>query len=205
MTNGLAISYMQQSRYADAEALLAPAVPLAERTFGSNHPRTLNMLSSLGGAIRQQPGRNAEARPYYEKAFKTALALYGADSRRVVFAEMNLAELLRDDGQLDDAERHARNAVVHMDRAVGKKSVYRGMLFERLASILIRQHNYTEAEPVLAKAYAVLSNAPGFGPSHPETQAVIRDCVDLYTRWKRPKAAAQWQARLAPSAKLSTS
>jgi non-specific serine/threonine protein kinase/serine/threonine-protein kinase len=198
--NDLAINYLQSKRYADAEALLAPVLPLVERTFGRNHPTTLSMLSNLGGAIRQQPGRNAEARPYYERALRRSQTLYGPDGKRTVFAEINLAVLLRDAGELPDAERHARAAVGHMDKAFGSASAYNGMLLDKLATILMREHKYAEAERTLDQAWAVLSKAPGFGPAHPESQTVVGDYIKLYTDSKQPALAGKWRSALNPPA-----
>src|SRR5690606_37682069 len=124
--NGLAITWLEQKQFARAEKLLQPAVQRAEKIFGPDHPLTINMLSNLGGAIRQQRGRNAEARPYYEKVLAVTRERYGPDSMRTVFAESNLASLLRDAGELKAAEQHMRTAMAHMDAAFGSDSVYRG-------------------------------------------------------------------------------
>jgi non-specific serine/threonine protein kinase/serine/threonine-protein kinase len=196
----LANDYMDQDRNAEAEALLKPALAQAEQTFGANHPGTLAMSLNLGTAINSQPGRSAEARPYFEKALSTALALYGEDGRTTVFAETNLADLLRDAGELDAAEHHARTAIEHMDRALGVDSPYRGAFLDTLASILIARHEYAEAERVLDRAYAILSDEGGFGPDHPRTQTAIGHYVDLYTAWKHPAQVDKWRARLAAPA-----
>jgi hypothetical protein len=75
------------------------------------------------------------------------------------------------------------------------------MLLDNLASILIRRRKYTDAERVLAEAFEIYRSAPGFGPSHPETQAVVRHYIDLYTETNRPVLAARWRALLvAPAA-----
>lgn len=192
----LANNYMDQARYAEAEALLKPALGQVEQIFGADHPGTLAMTLNLGTAISKQPGRLAEARPYLERALSSALSLYGEDGSTTVFAESGLAALLRDAGELDAAEQHARAAVEHMDRALGADSPYRGAFLDTLATILIAKHQYAEAERTLDRAYTILSDAAGFGPNHSRTQTAIGHYVDLYTAWKRPAKAAEWQARL---------
>jgi non-specific serine/threonine protein kinase/serine/threonine-protein kinase len=194
--NGLAVSYLNQNRFVDAETLLKPAVARAEQAFGKDHLVTIGLLVNLGSAIRQQPGRNAEAKPYFEKVLATWNAQYGADSRQSVYAETTLAMLLRDSGELDDAEQHARAAVAYMDRAYGSDSVYRGMLLNNLASVLIERRKYAEAERTLAQAFEIYRSAQGFGPEHPETQMVIGHYVDLYAATNRPTLAAKWRAFL---------
>lgn len=198
-TTSLAEDYMEQARYAEAEALLKPALVQIEQMFGPDHPGTLATSMVLASAISKQPGRLAEARPYLEQALSNAQKLYGEDGSTTVFAESNLAELLRDAGELDAAERHARAAVAHMDRALGTDSPYRGAFLDTLATILIAKHEYAEAERVLDRAYAILSDEDGFGPDHPQTQTAIEHYVELYTAWKRPAKIAEWQAHLAPA------
>jgi non-specific serine/threonine protein kinase/serine/threonine-protein kinase len=196
----LAEDYMDQARYAEAEALLKPALAQIEQMFGPDHPGTLATSLILGGAISKQPGRLAEARPYLERSLSNALELYGEDGSTTVFAESSLADLLRDAGELEAAERHARAAVAHMDRALGADSPYRGTFLDTLASILIARHEYAEAERTLDRAYAILSDEDGFGPDNPRTQTAIGHYVDLYTAWKRPAKVTEWQARLTDAA-----
>ena len=196
--NGLAITWLEQKQFARAEELLKPAVQRAEKSFGPEHPLTLNMLSNLGGAIRQQPGRNAEARPYYEKVLAATRKLFGPDSMRTVIAETNLATLLRDAGELDAAERHARTAVAHMDRAFGATSPYRGMLLDTLGSILTAEHRYAEAARTFDRAWKIFSQG-GYSKDNPAVQSVVAHCVELYRAWDRPEQLAHWKARLKTS------
>lgn len=191
--NGLAVLDLEQKRFADAEKLLAPQVPIYERVFGPNHPTTLRLVSNLGGAIRQQ-GRNEEARPYYERALALSLKLYGADNLGTVIAESNLSLLLRDAGQLAAADQHARLAVAHADAAFGDNP-YRGIMHRELATILIREQRYAEAEHELDLAWKVLSAAKGYGPTHPRSQDIVDTYVELYAAWKKPEREALWRSR----------
>jgi non-specific serine/threonine protein kinase/serine/threonine-protein kinase len=192
-TNGLAVLDLEQKHFAEAEKLLAPAVATAERLLGPDHPLTVQLLSNYGGAIRQQD-RNAEARPYYERAFAATRRLYGEEGIRTVSAESNLALLLRDLGDLDAAEKHARSAVEHADRSMAGNA-YRGIIHREHATILLRMHRFGEAERELDAAWSVLSEAPGYGPDHPRSQDVVDTYIDLYTVWGKPERAAAWRAR----------
>ncbi len=203
--NGLAITYLQQEQFARAEALLEPAVQRAIGSFGRDHPLTINMLSNLGGAIRQQPGRNAEARPYYQEVLRASIALYGDNSLRAALARMNFALLLRDAGELGEADRLARAALATADAVTSANSVYRAIFREKLATILLREQKYAEADKVLGRAWAIINQAPGFGRNHPAVQAVIRDYVALYTARGEPGQAAHWQAMLADTPEQTVS
>lgn len=185
--NGLAITYLKAGRYADAEKLLRPAVALARETWGKDHPVTLGMYSNLGGAIRQQPGGNAAARPYYEHFLAVMRAKHGPDGRRTVIAEVNLALLLRDAGKLDRAANHARTAVAHMQTAFGQGSPYSAIVLADYASILIRQGHYHPARQALERARDLLASRKGYGPDHPTVQKI----ADLYVRLHEATGRAQ--------------
>jgi non-specific serine/threonine protein kinase/serine/threonine-protein kinase len=191
--NGLAIVALEQKRYADAEKLLAPRQEVVERVFGKEHPLTMRLLSNLGGAIRQQ-GRNEEARPYYERVLALALKRQGPNNPSTVVAESNLSLLLRDAGDLAAAETHARTAATNADAAFGDNAM-RAIMYREFATILVQEHRYAEAEKELDRAWAVFSNAEGFGPQHPRSQDVVDTYVDLYRAWLKPEREAEWRAR----------
>ena len=191
--NGLAIVALEQKRYADAEKLLAPQLPMLERVFGKDHPLTMRLVSNLGGAIRQQ-GRNEDARPYYERVVALARKLYGPTNPATVVAESNLSLLLRDAGDLAAAEAHARTAMKDSDVAFGDNAM-RAIMHRELATILVRERQFDDAETELAKAWDILSHAEGFGPQHPRSQDVVDTAIELYIAWKKPEKEALWRAR----------
>jgi non-specific serine/threonine protein kinase/serine/threonine-protein kinase len=193
--NDLAVVELEQKHYAAAERLLKPQLATNERLYGADHPATLIVVGNLGGAIRQQ-GRNEEARPYYERAFEGWRKRNGPTSPASVSSETNLALLLRDAGQLDAAERHARSAASNADVAFGDNA-YRAIIHREYATILTLLGRYADAERELEGAWKVISEAKGYGPGHPRSQDVIDSFVGLYTRWNKPDLAAQWRARKA--------
>ena len=191
--NGLAIVALEQKRYADAEKLLAPQLPQVERVFGKDHPITMRLISNLGGAIRQQ-NRNEDARPYYERAAALAQKLYGPTNPAAVIAESNLSLLLRDAGDLAAAEAHGRTAAKNADVAFGDNAM-RAIMYRELATVLVRERKFEEAEKELATAWDVFFRAEGYGPSHPRSQDVVDTCIELYAAWNRPDKEALWRAR----------
>ncbi|WP_440225159.1 tetratricopeptide repeat protein [Dokdonella sp. MW10] len=194
VTTALGVMYLEQERYAEAEALLTPALARAERVLGADHSNTLVLVSNLGGAIRNQ-GRNAEARPYYERVLATNLRLHGPDHFLAVSGASNLGRLLRDLGELEAAERHAREAVEHMDKAFGPDNPARGIFVHALAKVLLSRKRYAEAEAELDRAYAIFTSNPAFGPGHSRTREVVDDYIALYTATGDAARAAAWQAR----------
>ncbi|MEO7062250.1 MAG: serine/threonine-protein kinase [Dokdonella sp.] len=193
--NSLAIVALEQKRYVDAEKLLAPQLPMLERVFGKEHPLTMRLLSNLGGAIRQQ-GRNDEARPYYERVYQHNLKALGPTNPATVISESNLSLLLRDAGDLASAEAHGRDAASNAQAAFGDNAM-RGIMYREFATILIRARQYAEAEKELDRAWAVMANAEGWGPTHPRSQDVVDSYVELYAAWNKPDHEAIWRAKKA--------
>lgn len=191
--NGLAIIALEQKRFADAEKLLVPQLVIIERLFGKDHPVTLRLLSNLGGAIRQQ-GRNEEARPYYERVAALSLQLFGAKNPTTVIAESNLSVLLRDSGDLAAAETRGRLAVKYGDM-VWADNGFRGIMHRELATVLVAEKKYAEAETELDEAWNIFTRAEGFGPTHPRSQDVVDTFIALYQAWPKPAREAEWRVR----------
>ncbi|MGA7297327.1 MAG: serine/threonine-protein kinase [Rhodanobacteraceae bacterium] len=193
--NELAICYSRQKHFAEAEKLLRHYLPIATRLFGADHPVRMRLFSNLGGAIRQQ-GRNKEARPYYEHTLEWSLKTNGPDAVQSVFGQTNLAFLLRDTGQLAQAEQHVRQAIAHMDAALGKDNGARGQLPDLLGTILTREKKYPEAAAALDRAWDIYTRSSGYGPVHPLAQDTVQHEIELYQAWGKPAKVKLWQARL---------
>ncbi len=80
-----------------------------------------------------------------------------------MIAENYLSLLLRDVGDLDEAEKHARISVEHADNAFGTDNAYRGLMHDGLATILTREKKYPEAERELDIAWKVVVGDKNFG------------------------------------------
>lgn len=196
--NELAISFLRQKQFADAEKLLRHYLPIATRLYGVDHPARMRLFSNLGGAIRQQ-GRNEEAKPYYEHVLEWSLKNFGPDSVQAVVAQANRGFLLRDTGNLAQAEQHARQAVAHMDVALGEDNGARGQQLDLLGTILTLQKKYPEAATAFDQAWKVYTTASGYGPDHPLAQDTVKHQIELYQAWNKPAKVKLWQARLEPS------
>ncbi len=202
--NELAINFLRQKQFADGEKLLRHYLPIATRMYGADHPVRMRLFSNLGGAIRQQ-GRNGEAKPYYEHMLEWSLRTFGPDSVQAVIAQSNLGFLLRDTGNLAQAEQHARQAIAHMDAALGKDNGARGQQLDLLATILTLQKKYREAATVFDQTWAVYTTGSGYGPDHPLAQDTVKHQVELYQAWGKPAKADLWQKKLKSPVKKAES
>ena len=68
-------------------------------------------------------------------------------------------------------------------------------MYRELATVLIREQRYAEAEKELDRAWSVFANAEGWGPQHPRSQDVVDSYIALYSAWKKPDREAVWQAK----------
>jgi tetratricopeptide (TPR) repeat protein len=195
---GMAVDLLRAKRFVEGERILAPLLANAEKALGAEHPTTISILSALGGSIRQQPGRNAEARPYYERVFAVVRKQYGANTLRSAISEINLATLLNEAGEAAAAETHARSALKHGREAVGGASPRIASMMNTTASILIRNGHYAEAEKLLDETHALLAGAEGIDAGHPLRQDVVREYVKLYRAMDRPELVSKWLARETP-------
>ncbi len=193
--NELAIIYLRQKKYAAGEKLLRHYLPIATRMYGADHPVRMRLYSNLGGAIRQQD-RNEEARPYYQHMLDWSLKTYGPDSQQAVLAYANLGFLLRDAGQLAAAEQSARDAIQHMDAALGRKNGARGQLVDLLGTILTLEKKYPESAQTLDRAWKIYTTSSGYGPDHPLAQQTAQHQIELYKAWGKPDKLGLWQSRL---------
>ncbi len=75
--NSLAIFYLRQSRFAEAEALLRQLYPLAKKRLGSKNFKSINFAGLLASALRQN-GKLTESGIYYKEALNAATLQYGA-------------------------------------------------------------------------------------------------------------------------------
>ena len=113
--NDLAVAYLRQQQYAEAEPLLREALELGTRLYGEDHPALLTSISNLAGSLRQQ-GRPEEALPYYQLARERIHAVHGSDHPMGVSTDFNLGNGLRDVGRIDEALALHRSALERAER-----------------------------------------------------------------------------------------
>ncbi len=92
--NNLALIYLAQGRYAEAEPLHKRVLAIAEKALGPNDPRLAVALNNLAELYHAQ-GRYAEAEPLYKRSLAIFEKALGPAHPNVAQALENYAELLR--------------------------------------------------------------------------------------------------------------
>jgi non-specific serine/threonine protein kinase/serine/threonine-protein kinase len=78
-------------------------------------------------------------------------------------------------------------------------------MHKELATVLIRQQRYAEAEHELDRAWSIFAQTKDYVPTHPRVLDVVDTYVELYTAWQKPERAAQWKAKKANAGAGATS
>ena len=157
---GLGNVLQQQERYAEAEAVLKPALKEAERALGPEHadlPRVLNAIGVLG----KNTNRPFEARAAYDRAL-AILAAHG-HSRSGLAATIyhNLGDLLHSEGRLAEAEARARTAWELRTAMLGPEHPQTAADAAALMAILDGLGRHEDVEPAFDTAFLQIPRALG--------------------------------------------
>ncbi|MFI4880970.1 MAG: tetratricopeptide repeat protein, partial [Phycisphaerales bacterium JB064] len=164
------------------------------------HPRTLSAVRhrAMVHAAMSNPSQ-AEA------DYRRVLVLNSSaddDAREdLAIAANNLAVLLRERGNLSEAQAMLARAVWVARGVWGPTNWRTAMVQAQHASVLAAQQDFEDAETKLLDAHAILSTT--LGDRHTETRAVARELFNLYTSWDQAEGstrhagkASRWQSIL---------
>jgi non-specific serine/threonine protein kinase/serine/threonine-protein kinase len=195
--NGFAIMYLESHRYVEGAKILQGMLPISEKMYGPEHSMTINIVSNLGGALRQQgtPEKIAESGPYYKRALDSTLKKYGAKHPNAIKATHNYANYLLDVGDTTQAIALQQQVVAQAREVFGTDhDVYAEGQFG-LGKALLRAGRYAEAEPALLAAIAIKQKT--YGADHWRIDEYIVPLLDLYKAWGKPQQLAEWEAKRA--------
>ena len=92
--NSLALLYLTQGNYAQAEPLLQRSLAIAEKALGPEHPNVATSLNNLALLYYTQ-GKYAQAEPLYRRALAIAEKALGSEHPNVATTLENHADLLQ--------------------------------------------------------------------------------------------------------------
>jgi tetratricopeptide (TPR) repeat protein len=166
--NNLALVYLSQGKYREAETLSSAVVSFNDRVLGDQHPNSLTAMANLAAVYRLQ-GKYAEGEKLFLKALATGRSVQGEDHPNTLLTMEKLAELYADRGTYDQANALSSNALQVRRRVLGDDhpDTLRSARLE--AEILRRERQPARAEPLFAKVLE--SQRRVLGPGHPDTLA----------------------------------
>ena len=159
--NNLAISYVHQSRYREAESLLAQAIAVTERALGPGHQNLSHVLNDLAEVFEAQQ-RYLEAEPLLKRALAIRETALGPDSPHVAESLNNLATLYQDLGRPTETEPFLRRAISIYQKALGADSSDLARSLNNLGELYLDQGRYAEAELLYNQAMGIEERT--FGP-----------------------------------------
>jgi eukaryotic-like serine/threonine-protein kinase len=195
--NSFAIMYLESERFAEGAKILQEMLPICEKIYGPEHGMTLNVVSNLGGALRQQgtPEKIAESGPYYKRALDETHKKYGDKHPNVIRATHNYANYLLDIGDTAQAINLQQQVVAQAKQVFGPEHEVTGEGEFGLGKALLKAGRYAEAEQSLLAAVA--EKQKDFGADHWRLGEYMTPLIETYRAWDKPQQAAQWEAKRA--------
>jgi len=175
----LADAVFRQGRGEEAEVILRPAIERLRK-----EPMAMGVLpqamNSLAGALEAQK-KHAEAAAAMREAIAMTEPHAGSDSLMMATLRNNLATVLVDCGEVDEALTLARMSLQTRERVLPASHPMIGSSLSVLGETLLAAGKPDEAEPLLERSKAIYETA-GYPPEH-------QDLVDVVAMLARCRGA----------------
>jgi serine/threonine-protein kinase len=190
----LAIALSREGQMAEADSLMADALPILERAYPEGHRELVDAHHNYG-AMLQSAGRHREALRHFETAAAMMTRLVGADHPLGAAYHLGWGSALLVAGEHAEAVRILAEAG---DRFRGQGAT--GALMASVADLgrsesLLAIGRRRDAERLALDTYR--SVAAAHGDRHRLARRAMRALVATYEADARTDAAARWRVRLA--------
>ena len=197
----LASAYDQARRFSSSEPLYRAALEAARKQDGEESPQATQALLSVGLNLINQR-KYSEAEPLFREALKTLRKRDGEASPQAAGAMAWLGLILLEQQKYADAEPLLRPCL----RFREQKEPNDWKTFNTrslLGGSLLGQKKLTEAEPLLLTGYEGMKQREKTIPplGRARLAEAIERLVQLYDALGNTEKAAEWRAKLLPSAK----
>jgi len=191
LANNLAAAYLEIGRYAEAEVLLRDVMEGRVQVLGENHDLTIMAVHNLGVTLAQL-GRLDEAETRLRRAIAVRETMPG-DPRRLLFSMSYLADVLRDQGRLDEAGALYRATLQRQREALGPDDGDTLRTASALAELELRSG---KPEAAAAHIEAILNDEVRVrGEGHPDTLSSLVTLARARIAQGRYTDAAELAAR----------
>jgi serine/threonine protein kinase/tetratricopeptide (TPR) repeat protein len=196
----------QQGKVAEAETLYREALATEKKLLGNEHPDVAESLTELGLVLQKQ-GKMAEGDEMRHEALAIQTKLLGTEPPGAVESpdqiadklrsQGELADFLRQQGKLAEAEATLREAVSIQRQRLGNEHPNMPVLLEKLANVLgeekkleesgvllrealtLRRKTNGDQDPEVAKWYKELSDMLRSQGRHTEVEALHRETLAI--------------------------
>ncbi len=174
------------TRFAEAESLYRRTLEIAEKSFGSDHPKLSVRLNNLA-VLLKATNRLKEAEPLMRRALEIDEKSFGSEHPDVARDLSNLAILLKDTNRLKEAEPLMRRALEIDEKFFGSEHPNVAIDLNNLAQLLKITNRLKEAEPLMRRVIEILEKS--LDPDHPKVATALINLADLLQDTNRLKEA----------------
>jgi tetratricopeptide (TPR) repeat protein len=183
--NNLGGLYLDVGRPEDALPLFEAAEEIAGRTIGENHPSTLTYKHNRALACSDL-GRWQEALDHFNPCLARKRKLLGDNHLSALRTELGVATVKFGMGQYEESRRLSESILERLGTTITKDHSFRGKLLLNLGKCFTATGEYSQAEPALIEAQAILVKK--LGPEHRQSRAAARALEELLDRKTRTQA-----------------
>lgn len=163
--------------YPDAERLYREALEIRMKLLGTEHWKVGLSLSAVGSCLLQMGEINAA-----EKKLRKAYRIYGVQDfenrSKMVDVLENLAYLLKQRGELVEAEQLYSQSLEMSRRMYGDRHYITGAKLKTLADVYRDRGEFDEAESMYREVLSIYIDT--IGERHPQTAYLYQDIADFY-------------------------
>jgi tetratricopeptide (TPR) repeat protein len=142
---------MQQGKYADAEQTLNEAIEIERGDFGIDNQRVASIEADLG-TVYEREGDPVRAMKITQDALRIVSARLDPNHYLVGYYMDAIAKLYLDAGNLEAAERTARQVLAIYEKSLPARHLYVAATRHLLGEVLLRRGQLADAEKELRAA-----------------------------------------------------
>jgi tetratricopeptide (TPR) repeat protein len=164
----LAMLYLEQARYEEAQPLFLNAVRIWEEVLG---PEDLDLAYALTGLAKlfSEQYRYEEAEALFLRVLRMREPFLGLEHPQIAVVHQGLANLARKQGKYEQAEQYYQQALSVQEKSLGQGHADIAETLHDLA--LLRQSQSNSAEAISLAERALQIRVQTLGEAHPKTIA----------------------------------
>jgi CHAT domain-containing protein/Tfp pilus assembly protein PilF len=151
----LAGVFYDQRRFGEAEPIYREALEIQKQSHPGAHPLVALAEYTLGVTCKNQ-GRYDEADSLYQQALAAYREVYGDENEHVALVLNTLGTLRFAQGRPEESEKYLRQALDMREKLEGPDGINVATPLTNLGANYLDLKDYAAAEPLLARAVAVL-------------------------------------------------
>lgn len=182
LTDNLAVLYLHQGRFDEAERHHKRALALLEEALGREHASVGRAAANLGTMLNEA-GRPIEAEPLLRRALAIANARSPNDAVGIGVIEDNLAGLLRRTGRHAEAREHLQRALALFEGALPPRHPRLATARNNIGRFLLDIGDLDQAEAQLKRALE--TSAAIYGRDSAHNAFAASNLAEVYTATRR--------------------